>query len=134
MILDLSKIEEISTEELEKAMAVIKDEIARRKELTATYEVSYHRYKGSGKAWIAELDPATKARIRFLEPSFLRKTDSQEVTKFYELPPGMYETNSYLSKAYDVRKIIVVDENGKIETISRKEVRVCVKKTVSANS
>jgi hypothetical protein len=126
MDMDADNIRDASTEELEKMMQAIQDELARRKgeeeaPVTVEYSVSYHQYKGSGKAWIAELDPKTKARVRFLNPEYSRKGE-HEVTKYFRLTPGMYEANSYLSRHHDQRVIFTVDEDGEIEYISKKDV------------
>ncbi len=116
-------LENLTLEELVELKSKIDDEIARR-DTKVTVTITANPFKGSGKAWIAEIDPNTKKKIQFLNPVHVEK-DGYVLHKTYELLPGKYyEINEKLSRSYDRREVVRVDAGGNIQTINKREVRV----------
>jgi hypothetical protein len=58
---------------------------AKQEKKTQYWTLDYNQYKGTGKAWIAEVDEQTKKIIAFLDPENNEK-DGYKGTKHYNIP------------------------------------------------
>lgn len=64
----IEPLKELTVDELRELAAQVADEITRKAEKQfAVVELSYNAYKGSGKCWVAKVDPQTKAKLGFLD-------------------------------------------------------------------
>lgn len=79
-------------------------------------ELAYNAYKGTGKCWIAKVDPITKEKLGFLEATARDPRDKYSGTKTFSVPledGAMYlfcETGSKSSDSRYYRKVV----NGKL--------------------
>jgi len=83
---------------------------------TEIIKLSYNRYKGSGKCWIAQVDERTKKIQGFINAESVQKRDSYSGQKTFEVP--LTEGACYLfcesgTKSSDSRHYKKV-ENGKL--------------------
>jgi len=74
-------------------------------------ELAYNTYKGSGKCWIATVDPATKKILRFLDPESKVPRDNYSGHKVFRVP--LVDGTTYLmcqsgSKSTDSRQYFTV--------------------------
>lgn len=114
----IEPLKELTIEELRELAAQVQDEIARKAEKQfAVVELAYNAYKGSGKCWVAKVDPQTKAKLGFLDATARDPRDSYSETKTFSIPleeGAMYlicETGSKSSDSRCYRKVM----NGKLE-------------------
>jgi len=112
--LHANKTAEMATDELLRMQEEISAELKKRNgKITVTLE--YNRYKGTGKAWVAEIDQYGKI-VAFLDVIGSQKNGYQG-EKTYELCEGKkYRINEVGSKSYDTRYDAIV-VNGKIKRI-----------------
>jgi hypothetical protein len=87
-------------------------------ESTATELVtlSYNAYKGTGKAWIAEIDPRTRKIIAFLDAESHEKIGTYKGEKRFLVPlveGKCYKTREEGSKSCDTDRIYLV-KNGEL--------------------
>lgn len=50
------------------------------------WEMAYNQYKGSGKCWVARVDPETKKVIEFLESESKQPRDNYSGKKLFKIP------------------------------------------------
>lgn len=107
----------LTTAELSKFIADATAELqSRSADQFEIIELTYNQYKGSGKAWIAEVDPQTKKLDHFLDAESNIK-DGYKGTKTFKVP--MIEGKMYWiceegTKSYDSKYFRVV-RDGKLE-------------------
>lgn len=100
-------LKEMSKEELQELLGAIQEELtARNKKESEVVELFYNRYKGSGKCWIATVDPETKKITGFLDAESVQKRDNYSGSKIFRVP--LTEGQTYLfcqsgSKSTDSR-------------------------------
>jgi len=105
----------INTQDLNAMKMAIEEEI-RKRSGKVLVKVLFHQYKGTGKAWVAKIDPATKKIIEFLAPLSTTK-DGYGGEKVYELCEGpTYMINEMGTKSQDHRRIVMVSE-GKLKEV-----------------
>lgn len=114
----IEPLKELTIEELRELAAQVQDEIARKAEKQfAVVELAYNAYKGSGKCWVAKVDPQTKAKLGFLDATARDPRDGYSGTKTFSVPlieGEMYlfcETGSKSSDSRYYRKVA----NGKLD-------------------
>lgn len=83
------------------------------------WELEYNTYKGSGKCWIAEIDPETKEKLSFLDAKSVEKDGTYKGKKTYKVP--LIEGKAYQFRESDTKS---VDKNyyrivrdGKLEPL-----------------
>lgn len=76
-------------------------------------ELYFNRYKGSGKCWIANVDPKTKKILNFVDAESVQKRDSYSGKKTFAVTDGYYLFCESGSKSTDSRIYYKV-ENGEM--------------------
>lgn len=116
----IEPLKELTVDELHELAAQVADEIDRKAEKQfAVVELSYNAYKGSGKCWVAKVDPQTKAKLGFLDSTARDPRDGYSGTKTFSVPlveGEMYlfcESGSKSSDSRYYRKVV----NGKLEPV-----------------
>jgi len=111
-------LKELSVEDLRELAAQVKDELDRKVgQQFSVVELAYNAYKGTGKCWIARVDPVTKEKQGFLEATARDSRDKYSGTKTFSVPledGAMYlfcETGSKSSDSRFYCKVV----NGKLE-------------------
>ena len=106
--------ENMSIEELIEIRDMI-SEIIEKKAGKLIIQLEYNQYKGTGKAWAAEIDENGKI-IKFLD-AIASERNRYKGWKKYELREGKkYRLNDEGSKSHDYRRDVIVI-NGKLEEI-----------------
>lgn len=113
-------LKDLSVEELRELAAQVKDELDRKVgQQFAIWELAFDARKGSGKCWIARVDPQTKAKLGFLDATELKSRGKYSGTKTFSVPleeGEIYlfcETGSKSSDSRFYRKVV----NGKLEPV-----------------
>jgi len=110
------KYTNMKTEELIAMKTAIEEELKKRNG-KVVIKLNFNQYKGTGKCWVAIIDPATKEKLGFVNAISVNKTSTYKGEKVFELEEGKtYMTNEAGSKSSDDRKIVVVSE-GKIKEV-----------------
>lgn len=116
----IEPLKELSVEDLRELSAQVKDELERKVgQQFAIWELAFDARKGSGKCWIARVDPQTKAKLGFLDATALKSRGKYSGTKTFSVPledGEMYlfcETGSKSSDSRYYRKVV----NGKLEPV-----------------
>lgn len=100
----------LKTEELIAMKTAIEEELKKRNG-KAIIKLKYNQYKGSGKCWVAVIDPVTKEKLGFVNATSINKTSNYSGEKIFELEEGnTYMTNEAGTKSSDTRKIVIVSE------------------------
>ena len=100
----------MKTEELIAMKTAIEEEL-KKKSGKVVIKLNFNQYKGSGKCWVAIIDPATKEKLGFVNAISVNKTRNYSGEKVFELEEGKtYMTNEAGTKSSDERKIIIVSE------------------------
>ena len=106
----------MKTEELIAMKTAIEEELKKRSG-KVVIKLNFNQYKGSGKCWVAIIDPTTKEKLGFVNAISVNKTANYAGEKVFELEEGKtYMTNEADTKSSDKRKIIIVSE-GKIKEV-----------------
>lgn len=104
----------LSTEELLQMQKDIENEL-RVRSGKVLVTLSYNTYKGSGKCWVAEINPTTKEKLGFLKPISSESTSNYSGTRTYELHEGKtYYMRQMGTKSHDEDKIVQVVD-GKLK-------------------
>lgn len=113
-------LKDLSVEELRELAAQVRDEIDRKAEKQfAIVELLYNACKGTGKCWVARVDPSTKAKLGFIDATELKSRGKYSGTKTFSVPleeGEIYlfcETGSKSSDSRFYRKVV----NGKLEPV-----------------
>lgn len=82
---------------------------------TKLVELSYNAYKGTGKAWIAEIDPGTRKILGFLDAESSEKSGYKGTKRFLVplIEGKCYKTREEGTKSCDTDRIYLV-EDGKL--------------------
>lgn len=112
-----ANLKEMTNEELKSLLSEIQAELANRTANNSKIvELSYNKYKGTGKCWIASIVKETKKIVSFLEAESVQPRDNYSGKKTFSVP--LIEGKSYLfcesgSKSTDSRDYYTV-ENGEL--------------------
>jgi len=110
----------MKTEELIKMKIKIENAIEeelKKRSGKVTLKLRYNLYKGTGKCWVAVIDPVTKEKRGFLNPISVNKDSAHAGEKILELQEGQtYMINEMGTKTRDTRKIILISE-GQIKEV-----------------
>lgn len=101
-------LKNMKTEELLALQEAIQKELNNRSGKVIV-ELGYHKYKGTGKCWVAEIDPATKKKLGFVDAVGHEYIDKYRGVKTFELQEGKtYELCETGTKSNDSRRIVTV--------------------------
>lgn len=106
----------LSAEELKNLIEQATIELNSRpttKKLIVTLE--YNKYKGSGKCWIANVDPQTKKILGFLNAESVQETGMNKGKKTFSVPDGHYLFCQSDSGSSDSKKYYRVQGGEKTE-------------------
>lgn len=111
-----------SVEELKEFKTQIETLILEKKEKKAEKDVTvwlnYNKYKGTGKCWIAEIDPRTKKIESFLDAESVEKRDNYSGDKCFLVPlieGKCYQFRESGSKSSDHNYYRKVENNALVE-------------------
>lgn len=96
-------LENLTLAELEALRDEIDAHIAQKKPSKLIVELDYNKYKGSGKCWIAKVDPDTKKIQGFLDAESVQPRDNYSGKKTFVLFDGYYLFCQSGSKSTDSR-------------------------------
>lgn len=83
----MSNFSNLSLEELIAAKKEIEELIAQKNEKKhEIWELDYNKYKGSGKCWIAVIDPETRRIDSFLDAESVEKRNNYSGQKTFKIP------------------------------------------------
>ena len=99
----LENLKDLSVSELESLKNQIEIEIAQRSGNKHLLHLSYNQYKGSGKCWVARINPETKKILGFVDAESVQKDGNYKGEKTYELIDGNYLSCESGSKSTDNR-------------------------------
>lgn len=109
-------LKSMTTEELRQLIQDAQTELSFRS-VKVILELEYNRYKGSGKCWVAIVDPDTKKRLGFVNDESTNRRDNYSGKKIFCLTEGpMYEICTSGSKSTDNRYFARVID-GQIERV-----------------
>ena len=106
----IDQMNEAQLLKLQEAVAARLSTFAKTTKQPFVLKLSYNKYKGSGKCWVAKLDEYG-GRLGFVEPHVTRKSDTYRGEKTFLLEDGLYESNEGGTKSNDSRKRFEV-KNG----------------------
>ncbi|HBK69850.1 MAG TPA: hypothetical protein DDZ91_14505 [Firmicutes bacterium] len=106
-----ANLKEMSRGELTALRQQINELLAGMQENKLKAELSYHRYKGSGKAWVSKVDSDTKKILGFVDAESNVKTDTYRGYKVFLLPDEFYLFCSEGTKSRDSRRYVEIS-NG----------------------
>lgn len=106
-------VKNLTNQELEDLQKVIKEKLEShsKKEVVELY---YNNYKGTGKCWVAIVDPETKKIQSFLETESKQPRDNYSGVKTFSVPlveGQVYLFNDTGSKSKDDRRYYQVKDN-----------------------
>ena len=107
--------EDMSLEDLIKLKEKIETLISQKQEKKVVITLSYNHYKGSGKCWVAKIEPNTKKILNFVNAVGVDKRDNYRGTKNFELSDGYYLRCQEGSKKNDDRKYFQILSGNIIE-------------------
>ncbi|MBT9165227.1 MAG: hypothetical protein DDT22_00913 [candidate division WS2 bacterium] len=104
------ELKNLTTEELQKLLAAIQEEIASRNGKRTKIHLAYHNYKGSGKCWVARVDEDKKI-LSFVDAHAVVRNGNHKGEKVFYLADGLYLTCEVGSKTQDDRRYIRVQDS-----------------------
>lgn len=107
----MENLKNMSLEELQALKSEIEKEIASRNSQKYILHLSYHHFKGSGKCWLANIDPTTKKILSFVNAESVQKDDNHKGSKTFALMDGYYLSCESGTKSTDRRQYFKI-ENG----------------------
>ncbi|MBT9170549.1 MAG: hypothetical protein DDT18_00892 [Actinobacteria bacterium] len=107
------ELKNLTTEELQKLLAAIQEELANRNGKKYEVRLTCHQYKGTGKCWVARVDE-TKKILDFVDAHTVIP-DGYKKEKVFLLSDGLYLLNEVGTKSHDRRTYIRVQDGTATE-------------------
>jgi hypothetical protein len=112
-----TELENLTLDQLKSLQQKILILIEKKTLVTSVLKVlSYNTYKGTGKCWIAIINPKTKKILSFLNTESIQKRDKYSGQKTFEIPlkeGQAYQIRETGSKSSDHNEYLIV-QNGQL--------------------